>query len=78
MVRWHFGKNRLKKFGVKFITSERFGESYVTFQDPDGLELELVERQGESNQSLEFRWDSCRKSAIKGFAGAILISAQAK
>ncbi len=40
----NFWKSRLKKFGVKFFTFVRFGETYLSFQDPDGLEVELVER----------------------------------
>ena len=39
-----FWENRLKRFGIDVYSSVRFGESYLEFQDPDGLELELVER----------------------------------
>jgi glyoxalase family protein len=46
-----FWENRLKKFRVKFFQSVRFREKYLTFQDPDGIELELVERnEGSINQ----------------------------
>ena len=68
-----FWENRLKKFGVKFITTERFGERYVAFQDPDGLELELVERQGDPINHWSFG-EIHTEAAIKGFAGAVLIS----
>ncbi|AZB42064.1 ring-cleaving dioxygenase [Bacillus sp. FJAT-42376] len=70
-----FWESRLKKFGVKFYKTERFGETYIAFQDPDGLELELVERQeGPLNTwgVSGIRTDR----AIKGFSGATLISAQ--
>jgi glyoxalase family protein len=70
-----FWENRLKKFGVKFITTERFGERYVAFQDPDGLELELVERQGDPINHWSFG-EIHTEAAIKGFAGAVLISAK--
>ncbi|MFS0634947.1 ring-cleaving dioxygenase [Mesobacillus foraminis] len=70
-----FWKERLKKFGIRTIQNARFGEGYLQFQDPDGLELELVERnEGEVNH-----WrigDITPEVAIKGFGGATLISAQ--
>lgn len=70
-----FWKNRLKNFGVKFIQTVRFGETYLQFQDPDGLEIELVERlDGQVNT-----WGYKEISpvvAIKGFGGAVLISAR--
>lgn len=34
-----FWERRLAKFGVEFKSLQRFGETYVQFQDPDGLEL---------------------------------------
>jgi glyoxalase family protein len=39
-----FWENRLRKFGVEFTSSIRFGETYFKFNDPDGLQLELTER----------------------------------
>ncbi|TXK50526.1 ring-cleaving dioxygenase [Pontibacter qinzhouensis] len=39
-----FWKNRFEAFRVKVGKSaEKFGEQYLPFQDPDGLQLELVE-----------------------------------
>lgn len=70
-----FWENRLKKFKVKSFQTIRFGEKYLKFQDPDGIELELVERkEGPINNWLlgEIHSDN----AIKGFGGAMLISAQ--
>lgn len=70
-----FWKKRLEKFDIDYKTQERFGETYVTFTDPHGLKLELVEReQGEQNT-----WiigEVTPDVAIKGFAGAILYSSQ--
>lgn len=70
-----FWENRLKKFDVEFSEEVRFGEKYLTLQDPDGLEIELVER----NEGPVNDWDFGEvrpEVAIKGFSGATLISAQ--
>lgn len=70
-----FWENRLRKFGVEFSAEVRFGEKYLKFQDPDGLEIELVERnEGPVN---DWSFGEVRPEvAIKGFSGATLISAQ--
>ncbi|MGJ9386056.1 ring-cleaving dioxygenase [Salipaludibacillus sp. CF4.18] len=68
-------KDRLKKFRVKYISSVRFGEKYLQFQDPDGLEIELTER----NQGPINNWnigDMSSDFSIRGFSEATLISAQ--
>ncbi|QDI91237.1 ring-cleaving dioxygenase [Salicibibacter halophilus] len=68
-----FWENRLEKHHIEFRRSKRFGETYLVFEDVHGLKLELVERDGgEPN-----RWttgDVTPEVAIKGFAGAILLS----
>ena len=70
-----FWEKRLVKFNVTFTKIERFGEQYLSFDDPHGLHLEIVERQeGENNQ-----WafgDVAPDVAIKGFGGATLFSTQ--
>lgn len=70
-----FWKNRLKKFGVEFSADVRFGEKYLKLQDPDGLEIELVERAEGPVNNWSFG-DVMSEVAIKGFSGATLISAQ--
>jgi glyoxalase family protein len=70
-----FWENRLKKFEVKFIPSERFGEKYLKFQDPDGLEIELVERKEGPINNWSFG-EIQSEIAIKGFGGATLNSGQ--
>ncbi|WP_421378834.1 ring-cleaving dioxygenase [Bacillus salacetis] len=69
-----FWEDRLKGFTISFSKSKRFGETYLQFKDPHGLEVELVERElGKSSQ-----WSFGKISpdvAIKGFAGAFLLSA---
>ncbi|KKK38242.1 ring-cleaving dioxygenase [Mesobacillus campisalis] len=70
-----FWKDRLQNFGVKYIQTVRYGETYLQFQDPDGLEIELVERaDGPLNTWSNGEVQS--DAAIKGFGGATLISAQ--
>ncbi|MGV2941526.1 ring-cleaving dioxygenase [Mesobacillus sp. LC4] len=70
-----FWKERLTKFGVRFIQNVRYGESNLQFQDPDGLELELVERKEGPINTWSFGGVTS-DVAIKGFGGATLISAQ--
>lgn len=72
-----FWKARLDKFKVPFTEHERFNEKYVGFEDPHGLLLELVERPDGKNSSWEFG-DITGDTAIKGFAGALLFSANAE
>ena len=70
-----FWKERLTKFDVDYTTIERFGETYVQFDDPHGLHLEIVEREGGE----ENRWTFggvTKDVAIKGFGGAILYSSR--
>ncbi|MGG3847361.1 ring-cleaving dioxygenase [Aeribacillus composti] len=68
-----FWQERLDKFRIPFTMTERFGESLLAFQDPHGLNIELVERkEGELNQ-----WEFGHVTsdvAIKGFGGAVLYS----
>ncbi|WP_394139399.1 ring-cleaving dioxygenase [Cytobacillus oceanisediminis] len=70
-----FWESRLQKFGIKYESAVRFYERYLKFADPDGLELELIERQeGPMNN---WNFGSIQPEyAIKGFGGATLISAQ--
>ena len=68
-----FWKSRLYDFNIPYIVNERFGEKYVQFQDPHGLELELVEREEGKNNKWEFAGVTS-DVAIKGFGGATLLS----
>ncbi len=71
----NFWEARLEKFSIPFTKSKRFGETYLQFDDPHGLHLEIVEREeGELNN-----WtfgEVTPKVAIKGFGGATLFSSQ--
>ena len=56
---------------------ERFGEQYVTFDDPHGLHLEIVEREEGEVNTWHFG-EVTPDVAIKGFGGATLLSTQPK
>lgn len=71
----NFWKERLTKFDVEFTTAERFGETYIQFDDPHGLHLELVEREGGEENGWTFGGVT-KEVAIKGFGGAILYSSR--
>ncbi|MCM3724645.1 ring-cleaving dioxygenase [Neobacillus cucumis] len=70
-----FWENRLRKFGVEFTSSIRFGETYLKFNDPDGLQLELIEKDEGPLNTWNFGGVQA-ENAIKGFGGAVLFSAQ--
>lgn len=70
-----FWQERLEKYKVTVAKETRFGEDYLTFEDPHGLLLELVEREeGELN---DFESGGITANvAIKGFGGATLFSSR--
>lgn len=72
-----FWVERLEKFNIPYNKSERFGETYLTFDDPHGLHLEIVEREEGELNSWEFGAVK-PEVAIKGFGGATLYSASPK
>ncbi|MFD1888136.1 ring-cleaving dioxygenase [Paenibacillus wenxiniae] len=70
-----FWAKRLEQFGIKYHTDMRFGETYLAFDDPHGLHLELVARGGADRNGWNFGGVSA-DMAIKGFGGATLYSSQ--
>ncbi|MEI4769049.1 ring-cleaving dioxygenase [Psychrobacillus sp. FJAT-51614] len=70
-----FWETRLEKLGISFNKESRFGETYITLEDPHGLRLELVERAGGEANNWTFG-NITPEVAIKGFGGAILLSSQ--
>ncbi|MBS4174756.1 ring-cleaving dioxygenase [Bacillus sp. FJAT-49736] len=71
----NFWENRLTKFNISFVKTERFGETYLEFDDPHGLHLEIVEREEGDNNTWQFG-EVTPDVAIKGFGGATLLSAR--
>jgi glyoxalase family protein len=68
-----FWENRLEKFNISYTKTERFGEQYLSFDDPHGLQLELVER-GAGKVNPGGFGEITSEVAIKGFGGAVLSS----
>ncbi len=66
---------RLDKFNIEAEKTVRFGETSLRFSDTHGLQLELVER-GAGEQNTWQPGDITPDVAIKGFAGAALLSAR--
>ncbi|TVX98819.1 ring-cleaving dioxygenase [Paenibacillus cremeus] len=64
---------RLRKSNVVPTQTKRFGETYLQFNDHDGLQLEIVERAEGANSEWSFSGIPLDK-AIKGFGGAVLYS----
>lgn len=72
-----FWEKRLEKFEVPFSKRTRFEEQSLTFDDPHGLHLELVERQHGEPSSWSIG-EVTEDIAIKGFGGATLYTANAE
>jgi glyoxalase family protein len=68
-----FWKARLNKLGIDYQVASRFNEEYVQLADPEGLLLEIVEREAGPQSQWAFGGVPAEK-AIKGFGGAILFS----
>lgn len=68
-----FWENRLRQKEIPFKTNIRFNEKYIQFQDPDGLNMELVERDvdGVGSPTTD---EIKEEQAIRGFAGTVLFS----
>lgn len=70
-----FWEKRLANFNITTTVTERFGEKYLQFNDPHGLQLEIVERDEGEQNSWVFSGVT-PEVAIKGFGGATLYSSQ--
>ncbi|PZX93300.1 ring-cleaving dioxygenase [Flavobacterium aquariorum] len=63
-----FWVKRLDKYNVIYNKpSEKFGERYVSFLDPDGLKLELIESKTEDNRKSWETDEIKTENAVKGF-----------
>ncbi|AYA75810.1 ring-cleaving dioxygenase [Bacillus sp. Y1] len=70
-----FWEDRLQSYGVRFVKTKRFRDTYLSFQDPDGLDIELVQRPNGPRNEWNVNGIGA-EVAIKGFGGAILLSAK--
>ncbi|SCY88366.1 ring-cleaving dioxygenase [Alkaliphilus peptidifermentans] len=68
-----FWKERLEKFNIKYSLEDKFGQSHISFHDPHGLHLELVESEAGNNVRWSFGGVT-PEVAIKGFFGVTLYS----
>lgn len=69
-----FWENRLKEKNILFKIDSRFDERYIQFQDPAGLQIELVERDLSIGENSWTTNEINREHAIIGFSGATLFS----
>jgi glyoxalase family protein len=70
-----FWVNRLETFAIPVKKAERFGEQVIQFDDPHGLQLELVAREEDEQDNWAFGGVT-PEVAIKGFGGATLYSSR--
>lgn len=68
-----FWEERLAKLNVEFKRTQRFNETYLQFNDKDGLQLEVVAREEGALSKWSYGGVPADK-AIKGFGGAVLYS----
>lgn len=68
-----YWEDRLTKRNIAFEKNIRFGEEVLSFDDPHGLHLELVERKAGKQNDWTFSGVT-PEVAIKGFGGAVLYS----
>ncbi|MGE7667659.1 ring-cleaving dioxygenase [Ureibacillus composti] len=73
---FEFWKKRLNQYKIQFTETKRFNENYLQFEDPHGLQLELVEREEGKLNNWSFGGVT-PEVAIKGFGGATLLSSNA-
>ena len=62
-----FWKARFEKLNIRLNTGEDFGEQHITFQDPDGLRLKLIETKHKDEREVWETDDIKADVAIKGF-----------
>ncbi len=68
-----FWTNRFKQFNVKQgKIAERFGEQYLSFEDPDGLNIDLIVSNKEDNRKPWETNEVKANVAIKGFHNVAL------
>ncbi|MGV3539327.1 MAG: ring-cleaving dioxygenase [Rufibacter sp.] len=68
-----FWMERFSEYGVRFSApAEKFGEQYLAFEDPDGLQLELVVPKKQDNRIPWVTEAVSAQVATKGFHGVTL------
>lgn len=68
-----FWKNRFRDFNIKFSeTQESFGEQFISFEDPDGLQLKLIIAAKADNREAWETPEISKPLAVKGFHSVLL------
>jgi len=67
-----FWKNHLQSLHVATEEGEIFGEKMISFKDPDGLQLQLIEPLSEDNRKVWTTDDIKDENALKGFHNVTL------
>ncbi|AYZ34963.1 ring-cleaving dioxygenase [Chryseobacterium indologenes] len=67
-----FWKNRLESVQIKVEEAEIFGEKLISFRDPDGLQLQLIEPSGDDSRKVWTTDDIKDGQALKGFHNVTL------
>lgn len=67
-----FWKNRLQSFNVNVEEGEVFGEKMISFEDPDGLQLQFIEPADEDSRKVWTTDDIKDEYALKGFHNVTL------
>ncbi|MCJ8153041.1 ring-cleaving dioxygenase [Chryseobacterium sp. SSA4.19] len=62
-----FWKNRFQQFNISFQESEIFGEKLISFNDPDGLQLQFIESSTPDDRKVWTTDDIKDENALKGF-----------
>jgi glyoxalase family protein len=62
-----FWKNRFQQFNVNVEEGEIFGEKLISFQDPDGLQLQFIESSTPDDRKVWTTDDIKDENALKGF-----------
>lgn len=74
-----FWEERFKKHNVIYNkVSEKFGEQYLTFLDPDGLKLELIASRTEDNREPWITDEVTAENALKGFHNVTITTTDRK
>lgn len=67
-----FWKNHLQSLNVAAEEGEMFGEKMISFKDPDGLQLQLIEPSTQDNRKVWTTDDIKDENALKGFHNVTL------
>ncbi len=67
-----FWKNRLQGLNIKVEEGEIFGEKLISFKDPDGLQLQLIEPLAEDSRKVWTTEELKDENALKGFHNVTL------